>query len=46
MLVFPTYAKSYAGTIDKGLVIDKGLRLATPLSKRPSLELHISTDAS
>ena len=40
MLVFPNYAKNYAGTISKGLVIDKGLRLATPLSKRPSLELH------
>ena len=46
MLVFPTCAKNYAGTIDKGLVIDKGLRLATPLSKRRSLALHISTDAS
>jgi len=31
MLVFPNYAKNYAGTIDKGLVIDKGLRLATKL---------------
>ena len=41
MLVFPNYAEHYAGTIYKGLVIDKGLRLATPLSKRPSLELHI-----
>ena len=45
-LVFPNYVKHYAGTIYKGLVIDKGLRLATPLGKRPSLELHISTDAS
>ena len=42
MLVFPNYAKNYASAIDKGLVIDKGLRLATPLGKRPSLELHIS----
>ena len=46
MLLFPNYAKHYAGTIYKGLVIDKGLRLATPVSKRPSLEIHISTDAS
>ena len=42
MLLFP----NYAGAINKGLVIDKGLRLATPLGKRPRLELHISTDAS
>lgn len=35
------YAKNYADTIDKGLVIDKELRLATPLGKRPSFEQHI-----